>query len=331
MVIPLLKKAAISAPVMLAVVLSGVGLTSTSAQTVAPPASNARTQTKSTTVTRPVRPVLDLNKATAQEMVDNLPGVGQATAKKIIAGRPYTSVNDLSRAGVSPREIEALRNRATVAPAAPARAMVKSRAVPPGRPGAADMPRTKDGRAPLNAPAAKVNLNTATAEQLQTLPGIGPVHARAIIAARPIRSFNQLEGVQGLGKARVDAIRDQVAFAAPNPLTRPATPPGRVMTRPAPGSAPAPTSARTAPATKPGARPLDSKSAARPATAPGAGGRVNINTATKEQLDALPGIGPVKAQAILDARPFATPEDIMKVRGIKEGEYSKIKELITVD
>ena len=50
---------------------------------------------------------------------------------------------------------------------------------------------------------------------------------------------------------------------------------------------------------------------------------VNINTATKEQLDALPGIGPVKSQAIIDYRnangPFKTPEDIMKVKGIKEG------------
>src|SRR3954447_17658188 len=61
---------------------------------------------------------------------------------------------------------------------------------------------------------------------------------------------------------------------------------------------------------------------------------VNINQATREQLDVLPGIGPTKAQAIIDYRnangPFKSPEDIMKVKGIKEGEFAKIKNDISV-
>jgi competence protein ComEA len=60
----------------------------------------------------------------------------------------------------------------------------------------------------------------------------------------------------------------------------------------------------------------------------------NINTATKEELEALPGIGPVKAQAIIDYRTangaFKSPEDVMKVKGIKDGEFGKIKDQISV-
>ena len=45
----------------------------------------------------------------------------------------------------------------------------------------------------------------------------------------------------------------------------------------------------------------------------------------------LPGIGPVKAQAIIDGRPYKNVEDIKKVKGIKEKEFNKIKDVITVE
>ena len=58
--------------------------------------------------------VLDLNKATAEELEADLPGVGPATAKKIVAGRPYTNVDDLAKAGVPKRVIEGIRSHVTI-------------------------------------------------------------------------------------------------------------------------------------------------------------------------------------------------------------------------
>jgi competence ComEA-like helix-hairpin-helix protein len=57
---------------------------------------------------------------------------------------------------------------------------------------------------------------------------------------------------------------------------------------------------------------------------------VNINTASKEDLAKLPGIGDKRADAIIQARPFKSPEDLMKVKGIKEGLYNKLKSHITI-
>lgn len=61
---------------------------------------------------------------------------------------------------------------------------------------------------------------------------------------------------------------------------------------------------------------------------------ININTATIEELDALPGVGPATAQAIVDEREangsFTSPEDIMRVSGIGEKKYEKLADYICV-
>ncbi len=53
---------------------------------------------------------------------------------------------------------------------------------------------------------------------------------------------------------------------------------------------------------------------------------VDINTATLEELDQIAGIGPKYAQAIIDARPFSSVDDLVKVKGIGEKTLGKIKE-----
>ena len=61
---------------------------------------------------------------------------------------------------------------------------------------------------------------------------------------------------------------------------------------------------------------------------------VNINTASLEELDTLPGIGPTTAQKIVEYReqngPFVSIEDIINVSGIGPGTYERLKDLITV-
>lgn len=61
---------------------------------------------------------------------------------------------------------------------------------------------------------------------------------------------------------------------------------------------------------------------------------VNVNTATKEQLDALKGIGPTKAQAIIDYRtkngPFKSIDDLEKVPGIGPATLKEIRNDVTL-
>ncbi len=70
-------------------------------------------------------------------------------------------------------------------------------------------------------------------------------------------------------------------------------------------------------------------------TAAGPGGRINLNTASLEQLDTLPGVGPVIGQRIIDYREkvggFKTVEEITEVSGIGQATFAKIKDLITVE
>ena len=81
----------------------------------------------------------------------------------------------------------------------------------------------------------------------------------------------------------------------------------------------------------------DSSSGAEASSASGdstSTGLVNINTATAEELDALPGVGPSTAAAIIEEResggPFSSVEDLMRVSGIGEKKFAKIRDHICV-
>jgi competence protein ComEA len=253
---------------------------------------------------------VDINSATQAEL-EAVKGIGPVTAQKIIENRPYKSLSDLKKAGLSSKEITAFKSSVTAKPASAAAAPQAAKTVEPGTAKAA-----KGAKAAKPAPGTPVDLNTADQKALEALPGVGPTLAKRIMAARPIQNLDELAKVKGMSKTKVAALKDKVTFGAAAPA--------------APAAAPAAAKPTAAPEGAAKAQPAAAAKgkAEAPKLAPGE--KININTATLEDLDKLLGIGPVKGKAIIEGRPYKTPEDIMKVKGIKEGIYDKIKDHITV-
>ncbi len=162
---------------------------------------------------------------------------------------------------------------------------------------------------------AGINLNTASQKDLEALPGVGEKLASQIIAARPFKSVEDLQSVKGVGTAKFQKLKDLVSVDGAPAAAVPA--------------AAAPVAANVNKAL--GHFDEQKKSAGSAAAALAPGQRVNLNTASASELEALPGIGKKKAEAIIAARPFSTPEDVMKVKGIKTGVFNKIKNAITVN
>ena len=176
------------------------------------------------------------------------------------------------------------------------------------------------------APKTQIDLNTASAKDLESIKGVGAATSKKIIEGRPYKSVEDLKKA-GISDKTIESMKPYVKVGgAVSPAPAKTATETKTTVTPAKTSAAVPDKITT----PPDKAKTPSKTTTQAAAKLAPGQKVNLNTATKEQIEALPEIGPVKAQAIIDGRPYKRPEDVMKVRGIKEGTFNKIKDSITV-
>ena len=303
---------------------------------------------------------IDINSATQAEL-ESLKGIGASTATKIIAARPFKSIEDLKNvSGIGQATFDGLKDLVTVqaikaADTAGVGSRKKNRAKKEAR-------KNRAGDK-----AELIDLNSADKAELDGLPGVGPAMAAKIIAARPFKNIEDLKKIRGFNQKKFNTIKPLVLIGKEKAKGKDGD--AKAVKQPA-ASGPVDLNSADQAALEglPGigtalaekiiaARPFksidelknikgisqakfdllkdqvmlnleDDEMDVSPKLKPGQ--TININKAGEEQLTSLLGIGPVKAKAIIAGRPYAKIADIMKVKGIKEKTFAKLKDYIVV-
>jgi competence protein ComEA len=158
---------------------------------------------------------VDLNQASKTELLQ-LPGVGESLADAILAGRDrlggFRTVDDLRQVkGIGPARLETLRPYLRIDSTTVPISVSMYTANKPPAVSLKSTSGTAGGK--KSTPTAPIDLNRATAEELQQLPGVGPVLSQRIVAKReaaPFKSVDELRKVGGIGAKTLEKLRPLV-------------------------------------------------------------------------------------------------------------------------
>jgi competence protein ComEA len=152
---------------------------------------------------------LDLNTADLKSL-EAVSVIGPDGARAIVAGRPFATVDELDRIkGISAERLEQIRAKVRVATHHT-----------PAKLGEPTVGPTERAAGSKDRSDQKVDVNRADVKTLEAIPSIGTETARAIVAARPFATLDDLSRVNGISAERLEQIRAHVKVAAPPRATK---------------------------------------------------------------------------------------------------------------
>lgn len=252
--------------------------------------------------------MVNINTAT-QEELQSLPGMDQSLAQSIVQYRqtngPFKSVDDLSQVqGMDEQKLRGIKGQLT---------------------------------------AEKINVNTAKADELQKVPGMDQALAQSIIQYRdtngPFQSVDDLTKVQGISDQKLESIQAYLTVEKINVNTATAE---EMQIIPGMDQALAQSIIQYREANGPfqsvdeltqvqGIDDQKLQSMQDFVTAE----KINLNTASAEELQIVPGIDQSLAQNIIEYRqangPFGSVDDLSQVSGMTEDKINTVRDHITVE